>query len=214
MPERTCALADDFCDSYYARGLCHRHYRRAHRAGILDEVGAPSLRVPGQRGRAATCAFCGVSFRSRRKSTRRGGGWVQYCSKSCARKAEFASGELRHLVAANMKRALDPDATREERRRRKGEDARRSRRARLAGAAHEPYTLAEIAARDGAICGICLQAISFGLRHPDPLSPSIDHIIPLSCGGDDLKGNVRLAHLGCNLRRGNRMGWEPNATAS
>jgi HNH endonuclease len=40
---------------------------------------------------------------------------------------------------------------------------------------------------------------------PDPLSPSVDHIMPLSLGGDDVQGNKRAAHLACNVQRGNRM---------
>jgi 5-methylcytosine-specific restriction endonuclease McrA len=39
---------------------------------------------------------------------------------------------------------------------------------------------------------------------PHPKAPTIDHIIPLSAGGDDTKANVRLAHFLCNSRRGNR----------
>ena len=35
-----------------------------------------------------------------------------------------------------------------------------------------------------------------------PLSASMDHVIPLKLGGEDSEGNIRLAHLGCNLRRG------------
>jgi HNH endonuclease len=40
---------------------------------------------------------------------------------------------------------------------------------------------------------------------PDPLSASIDHIVPESLGGADTAPNKRAAHLICNTRRGNRM---------
>lgn len=40
---------------------------------------------------------------------------------------------------------------------------------------------------------------------PDPLSPSIDHIVPLSLGGTDTAPNKRAAHLLCNTRRGATM---------
>ena len=52
--------------------------------------------------------------------------------------------------------------------------------------------------RDGDICGICGSRLSsFGDTH-------IDHIRPVSRGGGNELGNLRLTHARCNLRRGNR----------
>jgi hypothetical protein len=39
-------------------------------------------------------------------------------------------------------------------------------------------------------------------KYPDQRSASIDHILPLSLGGDDTQYNKRAAHLGCNMARG------------
>jgi len=36
---------------------------------------------------------------------------------------------------------------------------------------------------------------------PHPKAPTIDHIVPLSAGGDDTKANVQLAHFSCNTRK-------------
>lgn len=63
--------------------------------------------------------------------------------------------------------------------------------------------------RDRWQCGIpgCRQparAIDPAVRYPDPASPSVDHIVPLSLGGGDTERNKRAAHLGCNVARGNR----------
>lgn len=41
---------------------------------------------------------------------------------------------------------------------------------------------------------------------PDPWSPSIDHILPLSMGGTDIASNKRSAHLRCNVSAGNHAG--------
>lgn len=41
-------------------------------------------------------------------------------------------------------------------------------------------------------------------KYPHPLSPSVDHIAPLSRGGTDISQNKRSAHLVCNVRRNNR----------
>ncbi|MGZ6852480.1 MAG: HNH endonuclease [Mycobacteriaceae bacterium] len=83
--------------------------------------------------------------------------------------------------------------------------ASQRRRALKAGATSERFTAREIYERDGWICGICEKPIDRSLTHPDPGSVSLDHIQPLSLGGDHSRANTRAAHLGCNVRRGNRV---------
>lgn len=61
--------------------------------------------------------------------------------------------------------------------------------------------LRSIAARSGYRCGICGGGVNMTRRHPDPLAPSVDHIVPLAQGGDHADGNLQLAHLRCNLSR-------------
>lgn len=46
------------------------------------------------------------------------------------------------------------------------------------------------------------------IRVPNLMAPTIDHVIPISHGGDDTKANVQLAHFGCNNRKSNRGGGE------
>ncbi len=59
-------------------------------------------------------------------------------------------------------------------------------------------------ARDKEICGLCGEKVDCSLRAPDPHSPSIDHIVPISKGGVHSYENVQLAHLGCNVGKGSR----------
>lgn len=71
----------------------------------------------------------------------------------------------------------------------------------------------EIFERDGWRCQVpeCLyryRTINRRYKYPDPRSAGIDHIVPLSLGGDDTAVNKRAAHHGCNMARGNRMGDE------
>lgn len=49
------------------------------------------------------------------------------------------------------------------------------------------------------ICGICGRKINRRLKYPNPFSISIDHIIPLSKGGNDSPVNVQATHLRCNI---------------
>lgn len=55
-----------------------------------------------------------------------------------------------------------------------------------------------IFARDR-VCGICGRPVDMDKGFPDPWSPTVDHIIPISKGGDPCAlDNLQLAHLQCN----------------
>lgn len=53
------------------------------------------------------------------------------------------------------------------------------------------------------VCGICGRPIDSGLKHPHPMSKSLDHIVPISLGGHPFdRENMQAAHLMCNLQKG------------
>ena len=56
------------------------------------------------------------------------------------------------------------------------------------------------------VCGICGREVDFAYKFPHPLSPTVDHIIPLSKGGhpSDL-ANLQLAHRCCNRQKSNKL---------
>lgn len=76
------------------------------------------------------------------------------------------------------------------------------RQLRFSVAKKEHFQRIDIFERDNWTCGICNEQIDRSRKRPDPLSPSIDHIIPLSRGGDHTRENVQAAHLGCNMSKG------------
>lgn len=77
----------------------------------------------------------------------------------------------------------------------------RKRKALKLGVGYKPYTDTYIFERDGWICQICGRKINKKLKWPNPLSKSIDHIIPFIRGGSDSPINVQAAHLRCNLSK-------------
>ncbi len=79
-----------------------------------------------------------------------------------------------------------------------------ARRAQWRGAATEKFTRESIFERDGWRCALCDRRIRRDLRHPHPLSASLDHSVPLARGGQHTRQNVRAAHLRCNLRKNAR----------
>lgn len=67
-----------------------------------------------------------------------------------------------------------------------------------------------IYARDNWTCGICKLPVPEDTWEPNtyqPLFPSLDHIIPVSKGGDNSATNLRLAHTHCNSLRGADTNW-------
>lgn len=67
----------------------------------------------------------------------------------------------------------------------------------------ELFDASEIFERDGFRCQICNRALKVGAAVPDPMAPTIDHILPVSKGGQHTRANVRAAHFICNSLRSN-----------
>lgn len=84
----------------------------------------------------------------------------------------------------------------------KAREQSQRRRARKASLPNEKIDLLVVFDRDGGACCLCGSVIDLGLNWPDPLSFSLDHIVPLSRGGAHLYSNVQASHLRCNLQKG------------
>lgn len=56
------------------------------------------------------------------------------------------------------------------------------------------------------ICGICGKPVDKSFKFPHPLSPCIDHIIPVDKGGhpSDIS-NLQLAHMCCNRQKSDKL---------
>lgn len=150
-------------------------------------AGGVSLRA----GSVEACDVCFWSFVMRSPLDR-------YCSDACRRVAINAKRQVARAEGRHAK-AVRSDAMRE---------AEHRKRARRRGAATgDRVVRSEIGDRDGWLC-FCGGAVDRTLVWPDPGSASIDHVVPLSMGGAHDPGNVRISHLGCNVRRGAARGEE------
>lgn len=68
----------------------------------------------------------------------------------------------------------------------------------------ERFSMHEIGDRDNWLCGICQDAahpVDPVCKRPDPLSPSIDHIMPIALGGTHARTNVQISHWFCNQEK-------------
>jgi HNH endonuclease len=147
-------------------------------------------RVPEPKARA--CELCETGYvpgpRTRGKSPQR------FCSRSCAQ-------AWRNGARPPYTRVQDGDYG-------TPRNARKRLRLRVHAETWDGITNAQILERDRWRCGICRKRIGKKLKWPHPRSASIDHVVPLSEGGDDTAANKRAAHLGCNCGRRNRSGGE------
>lgn len=55
------------------------------------------------------------------------------------------------------------------------------------------------------ICYLCHKPIDKDLRLPNKQAATIDHVIPLSRGGEHVWDNVRPAHAHCNYKKADKL---------
>lgn len=212
--QRACEVCEQ---QYWPTYKDQRTCGRACGTELRRRLGSlPAVQV--QKHRASSriyirdCLSCDTTFVGRRTAER-------YCSMQCfgerlerrwrrqfqrRLQQEHPSARLCNCgaPAAELRRKCQPCLDADRRRRRAVE----RRQGSIPGLVQESYSLVEIAERDGYRCRIpsCGKPVAMAKSVPHPKAPTIDHIIPLSAGGDDTKANVRLAHFLCNSRRGNR----------
>lgn len=183
--------------------------------------------VAGQTLDPRSCGTCGATYKPVQRDQR-------YCGRECIRQADrplkiFAPtacpGCSAVFVPMPTRAALPSlycsDSCREQARR----DAKAKyraghwrdwagstghrKRARHYGTQYEPIKRVEVFDRDGWRCGLCgTQTPRHLMGSCDDRAPELDHIVPLSRGGDHLKRNVRCACRRCNRLKYNRTDME------
>lgn len=195
---------------------CRQRWLRS--TGAFDAI--RDRRQALERSRAAErrgdCPFCGTPLPPGRRSACE----ARECQKkrhaARAREAYAADPIPKRKQTAEYRRKQDPELLAQAREQwvaylranrdtdafkeaRRANDARR--RARKVGATVEKFKHVEIFERDDWVCGICSGDIDPSLSYPDPMSVSLDHVLPLARGGDHSRANTRASHLRCNIVR-------------
>jgi len=162
---------------------------------------------------ARTCPECSSEFTPAKSVAQ------VYCSPRCKRRA-FADSKSRTcsepdcdrphrakgLCNMHYKAALRADGRIKSPvwdERRKANHAKR--RAVLKGVDAERFEYREIFERDNWTCGICSEPVDPDMSWPDPMSVSLDHVVPISEGGSHTRDNAQCSHLACNVRKGARV---------
>lgn len=56
------------------------------------------------------------------------------------------------------------------------------------------------------VCAICGKPVDKSIKYPDPMSPTVDHIIPVNKNGDPCAlDNLQLAHRYCNRMKSDKI---------
>lgn len=133
-----------------------------------------------------SCFECGLTFCARMAT-------AKVCSSPKCRRAHRARTTAERRARQGRENYGYTEAT---------AAAYHRRRALKKGATIEDFKPSEIFERDEWTCGICSEPVDRSLRWPDPLSVSLDHIVPLAQGGAHSRANTQCAHLTCNVRKG------------
>lgn len=211
------ACTVDGCERpVHGRGLCGAHWNRQHRHGH-PMGGGPDR----QRG-AATCTvngcerpykangLCNAHYKAHLLAAnpdyreRKNAAWREWK----ARNADYVRELQKAYDEANPERRREIMA-----RWRKEHPAasaasgfqRRRRAAGLPDDVAEMVDPAVIYARDKGLCHICGTEVDRSIPWPEPLSATMDHIIPVrDPESSHSYGNMALAHWNCNQRKGYR----------
>lgn len=158
---------------------------------------------------ARSCDECGGSFTPVRA-------WQRYCKERCRNRAQRKRGGAITAVwvAGYCAECRAPFVAR-----RHGDEIPRycsweckhdvlcgshAKRVRRRGGLVERVNRRRVFERDGWRCQICRRMTDRTAVVPHPRAPTLDHIVPVTAGGDHTYVNVQCACSECNTRKGNR----------
>lgn len=168
------------------RGWCGSHYSQWKRTGLV-------LPLPV----FIRCATCGEPFEDASRRRR-------FCSDSCQQIMSKRGPRPAAVLCTLCAEPIDL-VTRRKTGRLQPSTVLVCLECRNKSTRRYPVTREWLSERDGNACHLCSAEIDFTLQHPDAMSASTDHVIPVSRGGSSQPSNLALAHLVCNIRKGNRV---------
>lgn len=227
--QRFCPPPKDWTGKGQPRSKCAKAYDNAKRRGTLDAllarggVGAPfdcaecgKRCTPGQDGVAAHASrFCGhdcksikckrewhekhtprprprqIAARQKAKRALKLGPprrWIEGRCRDCDERFAgcFAGSWQAHYCSETCR----------------NRQSRARRRARKQKAFVEEVWRPILFKRDGWTCQLCGDPVDPSLKYPDLMAATVDHIVPLSRGGEHSYANTQLAHALCNSLKG------------
>lgn len=211
---------------FCSRECSFERFRKDPTAAPAYKDGSTALKKAGIGRKSKiyykTCRACGKTFVARSMNAKLCSG---ECRKIDARNQAYFYNLISYYKAAkpvkcrvcnkmyiatygNKKKKLCSDECAAELRRRYNALHRKERKARrrclIASNYIEPVSLKYLFFRDKARCQICSKKLNLIRAVPHNLAATIDHIVPLSKGGEHSKKNTQLACFKCNSLKGDR----------
>lgn len=219
MTNRLCAASDygrTLTGRGEGKGYCSKHYNRLrrHEDPLWGRPGRPVCSIDGCTGPAKGRGWCGKHY----------GRWSVHGDPVARVRGEVVAGKKLCAICgedkpvAEFTRLNDPcrpcQAMQVQAHRKRNPDywrtdAADARSQRRRAAKRDPsadlFAPVEIFVRDNWTCGICSTPVDRSKKFPDAGSISLDHIVPLSRGGLHTRANTQASHLGCNIRKNDRL---------
>lgn len=171
-------------DSRRPCGCCHKEFESLQpRARYCSaRCRAQGMREEWRSSpRAFRCKGCGTAVLAGYGDKRRA-----FCSPECCCKSQRRAAQLADRVRYRQARKRQAE----------------TRKSRLKGG--ESIDPLMVFREEQWTCWLCHNPIAKDEAAPHPLSPTVDHVIPLAKGGPHTRDNLRCAHFICNARRGDR----------
>lgn len=180
---------------------CSRDCAFSHKSKLAADLRASKVNPAKEYQK--NCDTCGQSFASKRPEKK-------YCSTDCSR---IANLRRKYPLVLHCCPECGKDFTGRKSAiyccdacsHRAGKRERKHRMRAKNCAGKNVITIEKLGSRDGWRCGVCGKKIKPDAPRVYPSGPSIDHIIPLSKGGDHSWSNVQIAHISCNTKKNNRV---------
>jgi predicted nucleic acid-binding Zn ribbon protein len=213
MPDSTCRWTD--CErKATTKGFCPRDYQRSKRLGNFEDpwkTWAP-VKVSYESCRWPECpltlikghGLCRIHYRRSVDVGTFQDPWDLWVPGGhCVVCGTWSEGTIRNQRFCSMECNLaDWNRRNPGRKRVTDREHVRRRRARILATQTDRFTDKDVRMAHGDICYLCDEKINFRLRFPNPKSPSLDHVIPLSRGGTHTLDNAAMVHYVCNQKKG------------
>jgi 5-methylcytosine-specific restriction endonuclease McrA len=185
-----------YCDTvFFPRAAHHRFCCDACRYSAQSAV--KGIKTPYESGRSNVCQHCGRAMEGRAR---------KFCDMACTRRRKHRLGSLPERSCEVCQKPFVP---RDGSNKHCSERCRQKKRndfikpIKRAGEKVDPMV---VFARDKWVCGFCGVGVAMALRGTvHPCAPEIDHLVPLTRGGEHTYANCHTVCRRCNGLKGARL---------
>jgi 5-methylcytosine-specific restriction endonuclease McrA len=196
---------EDCTEKAYKKGMCNKHFQRVKKFGTTElPKKICSVVDCGREIRDGALGFCGKHYQ---RFIKRGNTDdpkpKQVICKECGVNGIIKRGLCENCYHSFMMKNSETYYSSKKL-------SAYKRRSLDKNAQSEQFTLEEILDKTSGLCSLCFETIDISISGSHRLGLTIDHIQPLSKGGNSMKYNLLAAHRICNSIKQHR--WKNSFT--